>query len=220
MGSVYRFDGHFWDIDEYKLSQIVGLLIVFNGFLAFFSGIIRSFLIRNARLSLFLLSIGVLLTVIIPAITNFLNRIFLINRVEHQNIWAIFGNIGCFIIFVSYISYTKEKTTLLSKLYAISLTSILIILQFVNFYILRERDELFDLIQYEKNRNLILDKNYKPEEVKTVYIIEPSLDFVVYKGDEDESITNDLKRIKNEFALMYFQFYLLNNNLPKVYIQI
>lgn len=215
VGSVYRFDGHFWDIDEYKLSQIVGLLIVLNGFLAFFSGIIRSFLIRNARLSLFLLSIGVLLTVIIPAITNFLNRIFLINRVEHQNIWAIFGNIGCFIIFVSYISYTKEKTTLLSKLYAISLTSILIILQFVNFYILRERDELFDLIQYEKNRNLILDKNYKPEEVKTVYIIEPSLDFVVYKGDEDENITNDLKRIKNEFALMYFQFYLLNNNLPK-----
>ncbi len=212
VGSVYRFDGHFWDVDEYKLGQIVGLLIVLNGFLAFFSGIIRGIMIRNARLSLLFFSLGILLTVILPAITNFLNRMFIINRVEHQNIWAIFGNLGCFILFVTYINYTKEKTTLLSKLYAISLTSILIILQFVNFYVLKERDQLFDLLQYEKNRNLILDKNYTLDEIKAVYVIQPNLDYEVYKGEINTEVQAYLNTLKSEFALVYLQFYLSNND--------
>lgn len=217
VGKIYKFDGHFWDINEYKLGQIIGLFIILNGFLALFIGIIRSIQIKNARIPLFFLSIGILFMVIFPAVTNFLNRIFLITREEHQNIWAIFGNLGCFIAFVTYVNYTKERTTLLSKLYAISLTSILIILQFVNFFILQERDKLFDLIQNEKNRNIAAHRDYRPKEVKFILEIQPDLEYeLIYNSSDNLNLLPYFENLKSEFALMYLQLSLINSKeIPK-----
>ncbi|MFN3604550.1 MAG: SpoIIE family protein phosphatase [Leptonema sp. (in: bacteria)] len=217
VGKIYKFDGHFWDVDEYKLSQIVGLFIVINGFMSFFTGIIRSFIIRNFRIPLLLLSLGIFLTVILPAVTNLLNRVFIISREEHQNIWAVFGNLGCFIILVTYVNYTREKTTLLSKLYAISLTSVLIILQFVNFFVLQERDRLFDLIQSEKSRNAILHFDYKIEGLKSIILIDPNLEYrILYDATKNQYFLPYMESLRNEFALMFLQLSLSKNqDIPK-----
>lgn len=212
VGKIYKFDGHFWDVEEYKLSQIIGLFIILNGIFAFVSGMIRSIQIKNARISLIFLSLGILFMVIFPAITNFLNRMFFITREEHQNIWAIFGNLGCFITFVTYVNYTKERTTLLSKLYAISLTSILIILQFVNFFTLQERDRLFDLIQKEKNKN-IAHSDYRPSELKLILQIQPDLEYeLIYNSFDSLNLIPYLENLKSEFALMYLQLILSNSD--------
>lgn len=209
VGQIYRFDGHFWDFNEVFWGQIVGLFILINALFAIVSGIIRSIQIKQARLQILLIVIGFILIVLIPAITNLLNRLFIITRDEHQNIWGLFGITGSFIVLVTYVNYTKERTTLLSKLYAISLLTVLIILQLVNFFVLQERNRLYNEIHKEKNHRIIQDLTYRPESLEMIVKILPNLNFeTIYNKT---NLTLPKEEFISEAALMMLQHQYLNH---------
>jgi HAMP domain-containing protein len=176
---------------------------------AIVSGIIRSIQIKQARLQILLIVIGFILIVLIPAITNLLNRLFIITRDEHQNIWGLFGITGSFIVLVTYVNYTKERTTLLSKLYAISLLTVLIILQLVNFFVLQERNRLYNEIHKEKNHRIIQDLTYRPESLEMIVKILPNLNFeTIYNKT---NLTLPKEEFISEAALMMLQHQYLNH---------
>ena len=209
VGQIYRFDGHFWDFNEVFWGQIVGLFILINALFAIVSGIIRSIQIKQARLQILLIVIGFILIMLIPAITNLLNRLFIITRDEHQNIWGLFGITGSFIVLVTYVNYTKERTTLLSKLYAISLLTVLIILQLVNFFVLQERNRLYNEIHKEKNHRIIQDLTYRPESLEMIVKILPNLNFeTIYNKT---NLTLPKEEFISEAALMMLQHQYLNH---------
>ncbi|GIX40994.1 MAG: serine phosphatase [Leptospiraceae bacterium] len=205
---VYKFDGHFWDVNEAFWGQIVGLFILINGLFTVISGIIRFFQIRNARLPIILIVFGFILIVMIPSITNLMNRLFILTRDEHQHIWGLLGITGSFILFVTYVNYTKERTTLLSKLYAISLLTILIILQFVNFFVLQERNIIYDQIHKERNHRIINNINYRPEELEYFFKINSNFEFELLYGKEN--VLLPLEDYKREAAIMLLQIQYLN----------
>ena len=209
VGEIYRFDGHFWDFNEAFWGQIVGLFILVNTLFGIVSGIIRAVQIKQARFPILLIVLGFILIMFIPAIANLLNRLFIITRDEFQNIWGLFGIIGSFIVFVTYVNYTKERTTLLSKLYAISLLTVLIILQLVNFFVLQERNQLFNDIHKEKNHRVIQDINYKPDSLEFIVKILPNLHFEIIFSKKNLSIPKE--DFISESALMMLQYQYMNN---------
>lgn len=206
---IYRFDGHFWDINEAFWGQIVGLFILINGLFTIVSGIIRAVQIKNARTPIILIVVGFILIVMIPSITNLLNRLFILSRDEHQNIWGLFGILGSFIVFVTYVNYTKEKTTLLSKLYAISLLTILIILQLINFFVLQERDKIYDEIHKERNHRIISSLDYRDKELQYYIKVNPNLEFEILYSNNQFDLP--LEEVKSEIAVMLMQYQYLNN---------
>lgn len=214
VGKIYRFDGHFWDVHESKLGQIIGLFILINGIFAIISGIVRSVQIKNARIPLLLLTIGFTLIILIPSITNLLNRLFVISRDEHQFIWGLSGIVGSFIMLVTYINYTHERTTMLSKLYAISLNTVLIIIQFISYDIIKKQNKIFDEMQLQKNYRVLTDIRYRPEDLRYIIKYDKNLNFNFIYQTED-NIPADT--YKNEVALIFLQYYIQNKmEVPEI----
>ncbi|GIX40995.1 MAG: serine phosphatase [Leptospiraceae bacterium] len=187
---IYHFDGHFWDVDLPLLSKIIGLAILLLMILAVITGYTKAILEKKGnRLPLFYVTTGFIFIILIPGITNFLNRLYLIQRDFHHNFWVLSGILGTFIVLTTYVNYTKEKTTLLTKIYAVSIASILVIMQFSSYFILKEREKFYDVNQNYKSGRIIKDESFRPDDLLAYGKIDNNLRIIgLYHRDDKQNI--------------------------------
>lgn len=164
---VYEFDGHYFDVDLPVLGRIVGAVILLYVLFFVIAGIIR-IVKEKKRFPLVILLLAFLLIIFVPGVFNMLNRLSLVDREIFQTIWNMSVVAGAFVCLVIYVNHMTERTTLLMKLYAISLVTVLLILQAVNFHLLRDRESLYDAIQIQKGYRAIVDPTYRSEDLSCV----------------------------------------------------
>lgn len=77
-----------------------------------------------------------------------------------------------------------ERTTLLMKLYAISLVTVLLILQAVSFHLLRDREGMYDSLQVQKGYRAVVDQTYRSEDLGCIARVNADgTSTVVYEGE-------------------------------------
>lgn len=209
----YNFQGHFWDLDLPLLSRIVGFLILLLMILAIITGFFKAFLEqKDFRFQILLITIGFIFIIFIPGLTNMLNRMYILPRDIHHNFWVLFGIIGSFMVLITYANYTKEKTTLLTKIYAISIASLLVIVQFSSYIILKDREEMYDQQQNYKSGRIIKDDFFRPEDLLTYgkinYKKNQGLEIKeIFNSKDNEVSISDIIN-KNESILQIYLFQL------------
>ncbi len=164
---VYEFDGHYYDVDLPVLGRIIGALILLYVLFFIVAGIVR--IIRTKkRFPIVVMLLGFIFIVFVPGVFNLLNRLNLVDREIFQTVWNISGVAGAFVFLVIYMNHMTERTTLLMKLYAISLVTVLLILQAINFHILRDREEIYDDLQIQKAYRAIVDSSYRSDDLACI----------------------------------------------------
>ncbi len=210
----YHFDGHFWDVHLPQLSKIVALVILILMVLAVITGYTKAFLGKKEnRLPLLYITTGYIFVILVPGITNALNRAYLLPRDVHHNVWVLSGIFGTFIVLITYINYTKEKTTLLTKLYSISIASIIVIVQFSSFFILKEREKNYDLNQIYKSGRIVKDDIFRPDDMILYGKLQKDFTIKEIYNKNNKISLKDLYD-KGELALQLFRINLEKNQEP------
>ncbi len=211
---VYNFDGHFWDVDLPYWSKIVGMFILLFMIFVIITGFSKSIIEwKESGIPILLMTSGFILEIFIPGITNLLNRLYIVSREFHHNVWVLIGILGSFIVIITYINYTKEKTTLLTKIYAITIATLLIIFQYASYFVLRDRENIYDENQKNKTIRVILDKNFRPLDLISIGKI--SKDLIIENiSNYNEFLLQDLYDPKEakDFSKRW-------ENIPQKYIQ-
>lgn len=142
---IFHFRGHYWDFDADAPSKVVAIIIML--FLAI-NIILCGWRIvtgeKKERMVLLLLGITFIIASIVPSVTNTLSRDGTISRDVFQNTWVFFNVMGFFLWMVVYLNNVKERISFMGKLIGISIVTILVLLQFNSFFLMKERDESYD----------------------------------------------------------------------------
>lgn len=160
----------FWDSDTLPLQKYFGFLIMAT-FLNFIGmGIWRGFKERGfERLIAWLLTLSFAIVTVVPGILNILSRDNLIPRSMYQTAITVFSLVGFFTSVVLYINVTKDRTSTLARIVSISLVTVLLILQAVSYFWLRDAERNFDAVAYGRAREgYVLGR--LPEKAAAVYI--------------------------------------------------
>jgi hypothetical protein len=182
--------------------------------LAVITGYTKAFLGKKEnRLPLLYITTGYVFVILVLGITNALNRAYLLPRDVHHNVWVLSGIFGTFIVLITYINYTKEKTTLLTKLYSISIASIIVIVQFSSFFILKEREKNYDLNQIYKSGRIVKDDIFRPDDMILYGKLQKDFTIKEIYNKNNKISLKDLYD-KGELALQLFRINLEKNQEP------
>ncbi|MCB1305560.1 MAG: hypothetical protein KDK37_14835, partial [Leptospiraceae bacterium] len=184
---IFHFKGHYWDFDAEPASLFVAIWIL--GYIILYSipAFYRMFKEKGlARIGSIGVYISFILAVVAPAIANALSRDGAIDRGLFQTLWVTMGVLGCFVLLIIYVSTSGEKSNLLSRIFAISLATILLAIQAISYPVFQEKEKDFDKIYYQKAETVLLDSNRRPEELRYVSHYDP----------ETESIGLDFSRLE------------------------
>jgi methyl-accepting chemotaxis protein len=145
---VFLFRGHYWDFDADAISKQVALIIMLFILMHIVLNIWRMITgEKKDRLALFLIVVSFIFASVVPSLFNTLSRDGMMDRESFHNAWVVFSVLGFFLVAVVYINKTSDRITFMGKLIGISLVTIMIMLSFVGFFFLRERDAAFDEIR-------------------------------------------------------------------------
>ncbi len=174
LGSGYRyfFAGHYWDFRADTGTRLVGLMILVNTFVMLFSGIYQ--VVRTSgrgRWSALAMLLVLGCAGLAQGVTNSLSREGLIGRDAFQTTYSITVIVGFFAVVVIYINNTRDRTSFMAKIIGISLVTLLLLLQGISYYSLRDRDEAYDELRRER-MELALFRNARPEDLEYLHRVE------------------------------------------------
>lgn len=166
----YLFNSHFWDSATLPLQKLFGILILANFMFFIVAGIWRGFKEHGIeRTTVWLLTFFFAVVTVVPGILNILSRDNLIPRSAYQTTITTFNLVGFFFAIVLYINVTRDRTSVHNRIVSISLVTVLLILQIVSFYWLRDAEHNFDEVMYGRAREgYVLGR--MPEKASSVYI--------------------------------------------------
>jgi PAS domain S-box-containing protein len=201
---VYHFDGHYWDFSADKTSEIIGIIILSYIVIFTFIFIYKLIMIKGQdRLVILLIGLAYLAGTIIPAVANVLSREGLLDREIFQITWAMVNVLGFFLIAIVYINYTRDKTTLVTKVISISLVTFLMILQGISYFFLTDKELAYDEIHRQQINRVISTSNYRPPDL--LYVISYHTDSDVLDVPKDCQIEGlDANLIKINFQNTFF----------------
>ncbi len=201
---IYHFDGHYWDFSADKISEVIGLIIMFYVFLFAFVFIYKLFLLRGwERLIILLIGLAYLVGTVIPSVANVLSREGLLDREVFQITWAMVNVFGFFFVSIIYINTTRDQTTLVTKVISISLVTFLMILQGISYFFLTDKEFAFDEIHRQQMYRIISDSTYRPSDLSYVVSYHADSDVMTIPADfQTKDI--DASLIKINFQNTYF----------------
>ncbi|EQA43829.1 SpoIIE-like protein phosphatase domain protein [Leptospira broomii serovar Hurstbridge str. 5399] len=151
--SVGRFvkGSHYWDFETYSFYMIYSVLVLFFNLLCVFLGIWRALSEKGKeRKAVIYMLFAFCIILVIPAVTNALNRNGSISRIVYQQAVDLSFVIGFFLLLVIYLNIAKEKTTILNRIVGISMATFFLVFQIIAYFILIEYELAFDRIQYQE----------------------------------------------------------------------
>lgn len=158
---VYLANSHYFDFKLVGFYKFYAILVLFYFFLYIVLGI-RNVLRVESR---YKLSTGTILgsfmiVTIIPGILNALSRDGAVSRALYQSITDLCLVVGLFANAVAYINTTTDRTRILSRITAISMASILLVLQMVAYFAISDKETSYDSEKFKEARLAVLNREY------------------------------------------------------------
>ncbi|WP_167481403.1 SpoIIE family protein phosphatase [Leptospira kemamanensis] len=146
----YHFTAHHWDFNSEGASRILSLFIAGYSFINFI--ILPSYRLLNLekdkRSTLFIIMIAGLIAAVVPNLTNVMSRDGAMERSTYLT--AIVLTFSFFIITITFINNSIERTTFMVKIVGISFVTILLIMQAFSYLVDQEKELSFDNTAIQK----------------------------------------------------------------------
>ncbi|MCB1176836.1 MAG: hypothetical protein KDK36_04565, partial [Leptospiraceae bacterium] len=168
MPVIFDYSGHYYEIGNkvlYKQILLYLLTIDFINLVLLFWNIFKSKDSERKAYSLVLLAI--LCITILPAILSIINRYGFINREDFIVALSIIGFFGVFILLITFVNYTNDKTSFLTKIISISFIILFYVYTLVLNFMIRDRENSFDLIHQNKLESILFLKS-KTDDLKFI----------------------------------------------------
>ncbi|MEM7181843.1 MAG: SpoIIE family protein phosphatase [Spirochaetota bacterium] len=138
---VYDFSGHYYDYNFPAFLKLYGLMIIVFLSIALVTGISRSISTpKGQKQGIILISLGLMIATLFPAIGNIFNKLGFVSRDVYFITLAICNLTGTFIIVVTYINKTIDRTTFMFKVVSISFLTFLLIYNALLFVVMGQKE--------------------------------------------------------------------------------
>ncbi len=211
-GIIFKAGAHHYDFNADSFSAIVGYVIQL--FLLLFIGLLIWKLIRirgRRRWGVIFIGLIYIAGTVSNSVLNVLSFSGVIEREVFRIVWDISNLIFFFLITVVYFNFTRDKTTFMSKIIAVSFVAILTVIQIINYMTYEIIDRAYGTV-HRLATQYAYDSDYTSED--TEYVMR----FNVLTGNFARlMIKNDaingryFQHRKNEFCNTYIwqKLYLL-----------
>ena len=197
---VYHLSGQYWDLNEGLVNKAFMLITIIYLIIFLCTGIWRTAVTNTGkRWSILIITISIIVTITIPALTNILSIDGLLDRNTHQTLLSFFTIIGFFIISIVYINTTKDRTNLIIKILLVCFTVFLMAFQGVSYISLNEIDKGYDKLC---KKDLVLALDIERYSDRNEYLLAYSMkkDEFKFKMNRSKSAKKiNFRKIKNEF---------------------
>ncbi|EPG76248.1 SpoIIE-like protein phosphatase domain protein [Leptospira fainei serovar Hurstbridge str. BUT 6] len=153
---AYNIGSHYWDFESHGFYKWFSLFILLMTLFFIIAGIWRAFVSKGKeRRAVIYFLIGFCVVGVLPGIMNSLSRDGSVSRASYQQTTDLSLVIGLFLIVILYANVTKERTTILSRITAITMATCLLTLQLVGYFVLNGYDDSFDQIRNQEIKAIV-----------------------------------------------------------------
>ncbi|MCW7479898.1 SpoIIE family protein phosphatase [Leptospira kanakyensis] len=148
----YHFTAHHWDFNSEGASRILSLFIAAYSFINFLvlPGYRILHLTKDKRGTLFVMLIAALIAAVVPNITNVMSRDGAMERSTYLTALVLLFTLTFFIITITFINNSSERTTFMVKIVGISFVTILLIMQAFSYLVDQEKETSYDSTAIQK----------------------------------------------------------------------
>ncbi|TGL86813.1 tetratricopeptide repeat protein [Leptospira congkakensis] len=148
----YHFTAHHWDFNSEGASRILSLFIAAYSFINFLvlPGYRILHLKKDKRGTLFIMLIAALIAAVVPNITNVMSRDGAMERSTYLTALVLLFTLTFFIITITFINNSSERTTFMVKIVGISFVTILLIMQAFSYLVDQEKETSYDSTAIQK----------------------------------------------------------------------
>ncbi|PJZ47573.1 SpoIIE family protein phosphatase [Leptospira saintgironsiae] len=186
--SDHRFNigSNYWDFESHKFYKIFSIIILIYNFSFLASATWRAIVERGKeRRWIIYIAIAYSTITIIPGILNVMSRDGSVSRKVFQHTTDIALVAGLFLVLIIYANATKERTTILSKIVAVTMATFLLAFQLVGYAILNGYETSYDTLKVQASE-LAAFQGKKPEGFAYLLSFDPdSKEFILEKGEKD-----------------------------------
>ncbi len=196
---VFLFAGHYWDFDADKSSKLVASWMIVLLVTILILGIWRTLINRGIeRWAVLSMTLVLFSSYMLSGITNILSRDGLFDRGIHQLLLNTAYIIGSFIATVIYLNTSKDRSTFMSKILIVTVTTLLLMVQGFTYFSLQDQEKSFDLLMKSETHLSIKTDTY-PADLK--YMVLYSMNDGVFSSKyikENTSMSMNLTEINLE----------------------
>jgi len=142
---VFNSSAEIWDFDADEFSKKLGIGLIANAIIMMILGAFRFWQSKGNRTPFLYLILSFSLIIVIPSGLNVMMRAGLIERAIFVKWFCILCISGFFILLLTYLNHTKDPSSFMTKLVAITAASFLLLLEFLSFEALKDRTEKFQI---------------------------------------------------------------------------
>lgn len=148
----YHFTAHHWDFNSEGASRILSLFIAGYSFINFIAfPVYRLFNVeKDKRSTLFIIMIAGLIAAVVPNLTNVMSRDGAMERSTYLTAIVLTFTFSFFIITITFINNSIERTTFMVKIVGISFVTILLIMQAFSYLVDQEKELSYDNTAIQK----------------------------------------------------------------------
>ncbi len=190
---VFVFAGHYWDFDAEKSSKVVSLVVILLIFFILFAGITRGIVNRGIeRWAALSMGIVFFISLLIPGITNVLSRDGLLDRGTYQLTQNLSSVAGVFIIVMIFLNVTKDRSSFMSKILIVTVTTLLVMVQGFTYYSLQDLEKSFDSLMRSETK-LSIKSDIYPDD----------MEYMVSYSFKDGTVTSKYLKSYNSLTLNF-----------------
>lgn len=170
--TFYNFESHNYDFLLSTYDMVIIFSLIASLFIIVSYSIYQTIITKNVqRWSALGIGLTIFITIMIPSITHTLSKNGLFDRGLYQISQDFSSLTGFFIIAIIYINSTKDRTTLMTKIIAISFASFLMVFQGISYFGLKEQENSYKLIRI-KDTSLAIYNNYRSNYLQFLYSLD------------------------------------------------
>ncbi len=160
----YQFEGHFWDFNRATANMRTGYMVIIFILVFGLVGIWRTVVTSSPdRWAVLGMLVSFMVITVIPGLLNPLSREGAIGRDTYITLWDLLVVLGTFSLLVIYINNTKDRSSFMDKIIGISLVVVLLIMQFLSVFLIKERENSYDAVHSEMSSRILLDDSQPPD---------------------------------------------------------
>jgi HAMP domain-containing protein len=195
----FHFTGHYWDFDAEPVSKLLAIFIVIFSLINFlFIGVWKAFIFKGRdRLIILMLVAATLVAATVPNITNLKSRDGALERSTYLLALVISFVIGFFLVSVIYINSTRDRTTFMAKIVGITLVTILLIMQTLSYFTMKDQDKDYDSTKVSQLERILYHNEYYKD---VDYVLSLDLDQEkVHKTRYSDTLLLDIPLVQIDF---------------------
>lgn len=168
-GPKYHFSAHYWDFDADKASKLVAYQIIAYIAIMVVVAVWRTIITKTKeRWAIPLITFALLVASLVPSILNVQSRDGAVDRGTFILYFVLLIVSGFFLVILTYLNTTKDRSTFMVKIVGVTLVTFLIMMQFVSLFTMRDREEEFDALHIQYMFRALESRK-----------IEPAIDYIL-----------------------------------------